>query len=189
MNVGSSPSSYLSPNARIKISRGRRNEPTLQGNNLPRTHPEIRLTQVRVGYMFNRNSDATSLANATTESDAIAREVSRSRRNRTLVCGTFLVLAIMPSAWLDIALGAPVFTTTVLAITALVYCAKVFRYKGRIPKEGNGFSLSGDIASVSSKKATIPTVVGYKVGPNHLVRPKIFHHIRLLSREKHSLGL
>ena len=117
--------------------------------------------------MFNRNSDATSLANATTESDAIAREVSRSRRNRTLVCGTFLVLATMLSAWLDIALGAPVFTTTVLAITALVYYAKVFRSKGRIPKEGNGFSLSGDIASVSSKKATIPTVVGYKVGPNH----------------------
>src|SRR5713226_7019285 len=99
--------------------------------------------------MFGRNSRVMRLANATTDSDAIAREVSRSRRNRTLVWGAFLVLAATPAAWLDIALGAPVFTTIVLAIMALAYYSKVFRYKGRIPRdEGNGFSLSGDIASV-----------------------------------------
>jgi len=120
--------------------------------------------------MFSRNSRVMSLANATTttDSDAIAREVSRSRRNRTLVWGTFLVLAATPAVSLDAALGAPLFTTTVLAIMATAFYAKVLRYKGRIPKdEGSGFSLAGDIASVSSKKATIPTVVGYKVGPNH----------------------
>ncbi|TLY13412.1 MAG: hypothetical protein E6K84_04380, partial [Thaumarchaeota archaeon] len=107
-------------------------------------------------------------ATTTTDSDAIAREVSRGRRNRMLVWGTFLVLAATPAVSLDAALGAPLFTTTVLAIMATAFYAKVLRYKGRIPKdEGSGFSLSGDIASVSSEKATIPTVVGYKVGPNH----------------------
>ena len=112
----------------------------------------------------------SGLANATTttDSDAIAREVSRSRRNRTLVWGTFLVLAATPAVSLDAALGAPVFTTTVLVIMATAYYAKILRYKGGIPKdEGSGFSLSGDIASVSSEKAIMPTVVGYKVGPNH----------------------
>ncbi|TLX99134.1 MAG: hypothetical protein E6K90_07785, partial [Thaumarchaeota archaeon] len=72
----------------------------------------------------------SGLANATTttDSDAIAREVSRSRRNRTLVWGTFLVLAATPAVSLDAALGAPVFTTTVLVIMATAYYAKILRY-------------------------------------------------------------